>query len=82
MDPATAKNEMRKLITEIILTPREDDRGLVYIVSGDVGLFNLGEKGALQSGCLQSLPLQYKFPISFSLAPYRIKRAARLRKAA
>lgn len=73
-DPETAKNEMRKLVTKITLTPSEDERGVIYVLSGDVGLFSVGERVVLQSDSLESIRLQYKFSFSLSLVPYVGKR--------
>lgn len=53
-EPEKAKNEMRKLTTEFILTPSQDERGVIYVVKGDIELFSLGESVALLSDSLGS----------------------------
>ncbi|WP_263375314.1 recombinase family protein [Granulicella aggregans] len=46
--PETVRHELQKRMTSITLTPSQDERGLVYQVSGDVSLFSSPE-GVLQS---------------------------------
>jgi site-specific DNA recombinase len=79
-DPVTAKHELRKRISEIVLTPSEDSNGPIYIASGDVALFNT-DNVVLQQDSFERTRLQYNFPLKFSLVPYITKRSRTMPKA-
>jgi len=68
--PDVVKHEFRKRISSIILTPIVDDRGPVYVVTGDVTLFSAAEH-ALQSNQVHLIALQCKISVSLEVKSYR-----------
>ena len=69
-NPEAVRNEFRRRITSITLTPSEDEHGPVYKVTGDVDLF-VTPKDVAQSNQPELVGLRYTLPIALEIAPYR-----------
>jgi site-specific DNA recombinase len=62
--PESLRNYLQQRITSITLTPDSLERGALYGVSGDVGIFS-GDEGVLQSNQVDPIALHYTIPINF-----------------
>jgi site-specific DNA recombinase len=69
-DPVRTKEELRKRVDSLTLTPVVTDHGRFYEISGDVRLFG-GPEGALQSEGLESFGLHYTFPLRLEIQAAR-----------
>lgn len=58
-DRALAREELRKRIDKIILTPRDTPEGPALVASGDLRLFATGDDGALQRSSFHRFSQQY-----------------------
>lgn len=72
--PEAVRDHFQQVLGQITLTPAEDQRGPIYKVAGDVGLFLSPDDDVQQSNRLESVRLQYTIPISLEIVPYRNKR--------
>jgi site-specific DNA recombinase len=61
-DPVTAKNELRKYISELIMNPFEEGKNRGYIATGDVALFS-APGGVMQEDSMERKPLHYTIAI-------------------
>jgi DNA invertase Pin-like site-specific DNA recombinase len=66
-DPITAKNELQKHISQLVLTPKETPGGPTFEVTGDIALFVGKNEGVLQYKSPEGIVQQYRIPLSLSL---------------
>jgi hypothetical protein len=64
-DPVTAKNELRKYISELVLTPFGEGKDRGYIISGDITLFQMGKNNVMQEDFMERKPLHYIIAVHF-----------------
>jgi hypothetical protein len=57
-DPETARMQLRKRITKLVLTPKETPSGSVFEVTGDVGLFQ-GNDDVMLTNSLEGIGEHY-----------------------
>jgi site-specific DNA recombinase len=62
-DPITAKNEIRKYIMELVLTPFGEGTERGYVITGDVELFRAEKSRVMQEDSMERKPLHYMIPI-------------------
>ena len=68
-DPQRAKEEIRKRVSQLTLTPNVSDDGCIYLVTGDVALF--APEDVMQSKGLESFGLHYTFPLRLEIEASR-----------
>jgi hypothetical protein len=64
-DPATAREQLRKRITKLVLTPKETLDGAVFEVTGDVGLFQ-GDGDVMLTNSLEGIGEHYTSVLSLT----------------
>jgi len=57
-DPETARTQLRKRISKLVLTPKETPGGFVFEVTGDVNLFQ-GNDDVMLTNSLEGIAQQY-----------------------
>jgi site-specific DNA recombinase len=70
-DPVTAKNEIRKYITDLVLTPFGEGKERGYVITGDVELFGVEKSRVMQEVSMERKPLHYTIPIHLRIQASR-----------
>lgn len=79
-DRELAKNQLRRLIPEIVMMPFNKDGVRGYYITGSVDLF-LGAEDVMQEDRIQRKPLHYTFALQIKIEGSRRKRVTRARSA-